>query len=62
MWAVLDIDNETVVGVILPDVPEEKALKQTDPSRLIKMTIENSPAYMQGTYKDGKFYPKKEGN
>jgi hypothetical protein len=27
---------------------------------LIKMTLENSPAYLAGKYKDGKFYPKQK--
>lgn len=62
MWAVLGTDNKTVVGIIPPNVLEEDALQQSSSSIIIRITLENSPAYLWGTYKDGKFYPKKEGN
>jgi hypothetical protein len=58
MWAMLDKDNETVLCVFPPDVDIKEMLSQSDGYRLIKMTIENSPAYLNGKYKDGKFYPK----
>jgi hypothetical protein len=62
MWAILDYDNKTIVGVYPPDISYETALEDSAGRTLIKMTIENSPAYLGGTYVDGKFYPMKEGN
>ena len=59
MWAVLDLDNETVLGVIPPDKTEQEAIELAGVYSLIKMTLENSPAYSQGKYIDGKFYPPK---
>lgn len=62
MWAILDYDNKTVIGLITPDIditlPEVQ--KEIDGRIAIEMTIENSPGYINGTYKDGKFYPSKE--
>lgn len=62
MWAILDYDNTTVVACMTPDVdiesPEVK--KEIDNRILIRMTIDNSPAYVKGKYIDGKFYPPKE--
>lgn len=60
MWAVLDFDNKTVIGICPPDYPEESRLKDADGRTLIKMTPENSPGYLNGTYENGKFYPPKE--
>jgi hypothetical protein len=60
MWAILDRDEKTVIGVIPPDADFEKALKEVDGRTLIEMTIDNSPAYVKGEYIDGKFYPPKE--
>lgn len=57
MWALLDTDNKKVLGAFPPDAPYEKVLKEAAGRTLIKMTLENSPAYINGTYKDGKFYP-----
>ena len=64
MWAVIDIDKETVIGVIPPTYSEEEAYKLVAPYSydLVKMTLENSPAYSQGKYKENKFYPPKEEN
>jgi hypothetical protein len=62
MWAVLDYDNKTVIGLYTPDVSEEIRLKDAEGRPQILMTLENSPAYINGTYVDGKFYPPKEGN
>jgi hypothetical protein len=60
MWAMLDKDNETVIACFPPDVPVNEMLKEADGRDLILMTLENSPAYVKGKYKDGKFYPPKE--
>jgi hypothetical protein len=59
MYALLDIDNTTVIACFTPDIPYDKVLEEANNRTLIKMTIENSPAYIQGTYENGKFYPPK---
>jgi hypothetical protein len=56
MWAVLDYDNKTVIGLYAPDVPEDVRLKDAEGRTQILMTLENSPAYVGGIYVDGKFY------
>lgn len=59
MWAVLD--QETVIMALLPDTPIKELQKIKNQGYiLIQMTLDNSPAYMNGKYKDGKFYPKEE--
>ncbi len=57
MWAVLAEDNKTVIACITPDHTVEDALKMVDGKKIIHMTLENSPAYVNGEYIDGKFYP-----
>ena len=57
MWAILDTDNETVLGVIFSDTDSEKQKEIAEGKTLILMTPENSPAYTSGKYIDGKFYP-----
>jgi len=54
MWAVLDSSN--IVTACVAGVSYEEALEQTNNSKLIKMTLENSPATIGNIYKDGKFY------
>ena len=56
MWAVLDYDDETVIGLYAPDVPEDVRLKDAEGRKQILMTLENSPAYINGLYVNGKFY------
>ena len=60
MYAMLNIDNKTVIAVFPPDVPQDKILEEADGRTLIEMTPDNSPGYIGGTYEDGKFYPPKE--
>lgn len=60
MYAMLDYNSNKVIGIFLPDVLEDKMLKEANGRTLIKMTIENSPGYINGTYEDEKFYPPKE--
>ena len=60
MYALLDTDNKTVIGVVLPDTPYDKMLEEANGRIVIKMTLENSPAGIKWTYEDGKFYPPKE--
>lgn len=60
MWAMLDEDDETVLCAFPPDVDIDQMLLQANGRTLIKMTPENSPGYLNGKYKDGKFYPKGE--
>jgi hypothetical protein len=57
MWAMLDRDNETVIACFPPTSPIDEMLKEADGRELILMTPENSPAYCNGKYKDGVFYP-----
>ena len=59
MWAVLDYDNEKVITMIPPDAKADEVNEWLDGRTTILMTVENSPAYFNGTYKDGKFYPPK---
>ena len=59
MYAVLHTDNKTVVDVIPPDKTLEEIIKWANNRPLIKMTPENTPAYIGGIYEDGKFYPPK---
>ena len=62
MYALLDTDNKTVIDCFTHDVSKNKMLEEANGRTLIEMTIENSPAYINGTYVNGKFYPPKEGN
>lgn len=59
MWAILDYDNTTVIGCMPPDVDIESSevKKEINNKTLIRMTADNSPAYVNGKYIDGKFYP-----
>ena len=59
MYALLDIDNTTVIACLPPDLSDDKVLAEANGRTLIKMTRENSPAYIKGTYVNGKFYPPK---
>jgi hypothetical protein len=58
MWAILDRDNKTVIGVFTPDIPEETRLKEADGRILIEMTLENSPASIGDQYINKKFIRK----
>jgi hypothetical protein len=60
MYAMLDYDSNKVIAVFPPDIPQDKMLEEANGRTLIKMTPENSPGYLFGTYEDGKFYPPKE--
>ena len=60
MYALLDTDNTTVIHCFMPDITYDKIIEQANGRTLIKMTVENSPAGINWTYKDGKFYPPKE--
>jgi hypothetical protein len=60
MYAMLDTDNQTVIACFPPDVAQDKIIEEANGRTLIEMTFENSPAYIQGKYIDGKFYPPKE--
>lgn len=59
MYAMLDYNSNVVIGVFPPDVPYEKAIEEANGRTLIKVTLENSPGYVSGTYneKENKFYP-----
>ena len=60
MWAVLDYDNKTVIGLVPPDKSLEDYFDEINGRITIEMTVENSPGYLNGTYENGKFYPPKE--
>ena len=62
MWAILDYDNKTVVDLVTPDKTLDEAKIKANGRILIEMTVQNSPAYLLGTYENKKFYPKKENN
>ena len=62
MWAMLDIDNETVIAAFPPDASEEKMLKEANGRTLVKMTLENSPAWIGAKYVNGKFVEKESIN
>jgi hypothetical protein len=62
MYALLDTDNKTVIGVVMPDAPYDKMLEEANGRTTIKMTIENSPAGIGWTYENERFYPPKENN
>jgi hypothetical protein len=55
MWAILNKENIVIDGVP-PDKTYEEALEQAGGRTLIKMTLENSPAYVKGKYINGKFF------
>lgn len=59
MWAQIGRDGKTVIGSFPPDVPEEIVYSESEAAgyTVVKMTLENSPAWVYGTYVDGKFYP-----
>jgi hypothetical protein len=57
MWALLDYDNETVLAVLPPDKSLEDYSELINGRTVIEMTLENSPGWVNGTYKNGKFYP-----
>ena len=58
----LNYDNKTVIACFTPDIDinKEEIKKEIDGRTLIEMTLDNSPAYLNGIYEDGKFYPPKE--
>jgi hypothetical protein len=60
MYAMLDYNTNKVIAVFSPDTPQDKMLEEADGKTLIEMTIENSPAGINWTYENGKFYPPKE--
>ena len=60
MWAMLAYNSNKVIAVFPPDVPQDKMFEEADGRTLIEVTLDNSPGYVNGTYKDGKFYPPKE--
>jgi hypothetical protein len=60
MWAILASDNITVEDGVMPDKTYEEALSIANGRTMIKMTLENSPAYLKGKYLNGKFLPPEE--
>jgi hypothetical protein len=62
MWAMLDRDNETVIACFPPTIAMNDILKEADGRQVIQMTLENSPAHINGKYKNGVFYSPEENN
>jgi uncharacterized membrane protein len=60
MWAVLDYDDKTVIGIVPPDKTIQDFKEEINGRTTVKMTLENSPAFLLGTYENGKFYQKGE--
>lgn len=62
MWILLAKDNETVIELYSPDTDYELVCKdaETFDGIIVPITLENSPAYLNGKYKYGKFYEPKE--
>jgi hypothetical protein len=56
MWALLDYDNKTVIGMYAPNCSEDIRLEDAKGRTQILMTLENSPAHINGIYLKGKFY------
>lgn len=56
MWAVLDADNKTVIGVLTPDATEEQYKETAKTYTLIPVTMETGPGHIPGYYLNGKFY------
>lgn len=59
MWALVEKDTNIVLACIV-EVTYEEALEIAGENTLIKMTLDNSPAYVLGTWDGSKFYPAKE--
>jgi len=59
MWALID-QNNIVMACVAPDIPDDELEKVKELGTLIKMTAENSPAYIGGKYDGTKFYKPKE--
>lgn len=56
MWAVLDNDNKTVIGVLTPDTTEEQYKETAKKHTLILVTPETGNGHIPGYYENGKFY------
>jgi hypothetical protein len=67
MWALVDKNTKVVIACIhnkrhSEGHTYEEALKIAGNNILVEMTLENSPAYINGTWDGKKFYEKKEEN
>lgn len=60
MWALVDIETDKVLTVYPPDFDKDKMNKEAEGRLLVEVTLKNSPGWVNGTYKNGKFYPPKE--
>ncbi len=56
MWAVLDSDSKTIIGVLPPDATEEKYNEVAKTNALIPVTLETGPGHIPGYYENGKFF------
>jgi hypothetical protein len=60
MWAVVNKETDMVVACFPIEPSQEERINKEKENYLIKMTLDNSPAWIKGYYKDGKFYPPTE--
>jgi hypothetical protein len=56
MYAILDYDNVTVIGVSTPDVPLSDLLKETKGRIIIEVNDKTGNGYLPGYYFNNKFY------
>jgi hypothetical protein len=59
MWALIEKDTNIVIACIV-EVTYEEAIKIAGDNILIEMNLDNSPAYLKGTWDGNKFYPEKQ--
>jgi hypothetical protein len=57
MWAIVNKKTNMVVACAPTELEKKERTFQEKENYLIKMTLDNSPAWIKGHYKDGKFYP-----
>jgi hypothetical protein len=60
MWAIVNQQTDIVEDIVPPDHSYDQAVEIAKGRLLIKMSPENSPGYLFGTYRNKKFYPRKE--
>jgi len=55
MWATVDKQTQQVVGMVQPTATQEEINEAYKLFDLIEMTVDNSPAYLNGYYINGRF-------
>jgi hypothetical protein len=62
MFAIIEKMTNQVLDISIETDYQKASKKLLDNQYLVEMTIQNSPAYLLGTYKNGIFYPPKGYN